>query len=163
MSLVPYLAVNQILILNLEMHTIKKISAADTYIVRHPILRAGKPIESCHFHGDFDTETQHFGLFLDNEIIGVASLFKNSLPTFNGSQMQLRGMAILKEHQHKGYGEVLLRAVEEYCREENVTILWFNARESALRFYRKLEYEVVGDSFEIPNIGLHYIMYKGIN
>ena len=38
------------------MQNIKKISATETFLVRHPVLRAGKPIESCHFDGD-DLET----------------------------------------------------------------------------------------------------------
>ena len=34
------------------MQNIKKISALETFPVRHPVLRAEKPIESCHFEGD---------------------------------------------------------------------------------------------------------------
>lgn len=38
------------------MTIIKKIAAAETYSVRLPVLRKGKPIESCRFDGD-DLET----------------------------------------------------------------------------------------------------------
>lgn len=141
---------------------VKKLSAMETYIVRHPILRAGKSVESCCFDGDTNDNTQHFGLYVNKQLIGVASLFTNSSSNLEGKQMQLRGMAILKEHQRKGYGELLLKTVEDYCRKENIANLWFNARLNALPFYCALKYQVVGEPFEIPDIGTHYKMYKNL-
>jgi len=45
---------------------IKEIPSKETYIVRQPVLRKGKPIESCIFEGDDLETTYHFGLF-DNK------------------------------------------------------------------------------------------------
>ena len=42
------------------MEIIKNISANETFLVRHPVLRAGKPIENCKFDGDELETTQHF-------------------------------------------------------------------------------------------------------
>jgi len=39
-------------------------------------------------------------------------------------------------------------------------LLWFNAREVALSFYKNLEYEVMGSIFDIPKVGPHYRMKK---
>ena len=50
------------------MPTIKKITSTDTFSVRHPVLRSGKPLESCHFDGDILATTSHYGLFLNQEI-----------------------------------------------------------------------------------------------
>ena len=58
------------------MITIKEITATDTYAVRQPVLRSGKPIENCHFPGDDLPTTKHFGLQTD-QLIGVISLFEN--------------------------------------------------------------------------------------
>jgi hypothetical protein len=55
---------------------IKKIAAAETYSVRLPVLRKGKPIESCRFDGDDLEKPQHFGLYLSRKLIGIISLFK---------------------------------------------------------------------------------------
>jgi hypothetical protein len=41
-----------------------------------------------------------------------------------------------------------------------VELLWFNARETAVPFYEKLGCTKKGASFEIPEIGLHFLMYK---
>ena len=59
------------------MLTLKEITALDTYSVRHPVLREGKPLESCHFEGDNLQSTIHLGLYINCALIGVVSLFKN--------------------------------------------------------------------------------------
>jgi hypothetical protein len=88
------------------MKEIKKINSRDTFLVRQPILREGKPIESCQFDGDDLETTTHFGLFIDKNIIGVLSVFKNNNVIFNTeNQFQIRGMAILKKFQRKGFGD----------------------------------------------------------
>ena len=65
------------------MTIIKKIAAAETYSVRLPVLRKGKPIESCRFDGDDLETTPHFGLYLEPELVGIISLFKNNNPNFS--------------------------------------------------------------------------------
>jgi hypothetical protein len=75
---------------------IKKIAAAETYSVRLPVLRKGKPIESCRFDGDNSETTPHFGLYLSQKLVGIISLFKKNNPTFSEKiQYQIRGMAVL--------------------------------------------------------------------
>ena len=50
------------------MHSIQKITSTETYPVRHIVLRAGKPIESCQFDGDELGSTHHFGYYLNHQI-----------------------------------------------------------------------------------------------
>jgi ribosomal protein S18 acetylase RimI-like enzyme len=142
--------------------TIKSISVKETYLVRHPILRAGKPIENCEFEGDEDESTLHLGLFFKTDLIGVASFIKNSNVLFiEKKQYQLRGMAILKEYQKKGFGNLLLVEGEEQLLNKCQRI-WFNARENALNFYIKNNYKIIDKPFEIADIGLHNVMSKKI-
>lgn len=142
------------------MPTVKEITALATFSVRHPVLRPGKPIESCHFEGDDLPLTYHFGLFDGDELMGVASLFASKTALFDSeNQFQLRGMAILDGHQKKGYGELLVNHIET---QVNKCILWFNAREIAVGFYKKLGYETIGEPFPISDIGPHYVMFKRI-
>lgn len=143
------------------MQVVKKITALETYIVRQEVLRKGKPIETCHFNGDDDTTTTHFGLFENENIIGVVSVFKtNSLLFLEKTQFQIRGMAVLENFQSKGYGEQLLKAAEKFCWQEKANLIWFNAREKAVSFYKKSGYTVLGDSFNIPDVGIHFVMFK---
>lgn len=143
---------------------IKKISSVETYPVRHEVLRKGKPIETCIFKGDDDEQTIHLGLFLDDQLVGIISVFKEQNNLFSETnQFQIRGMAVLEEFQGKGLGAKLVKEAEKNCINLNANVIWFNAREKAVPFYEKLDYKIIGDSFLIPEVGIHFVMYKKIH
>ncbi|SNR89759.1 GNAT family N-acetyltransferase [Flavobacterium sp. ov086] len=143
------------------MNIIKEIPSKETYIVRQPVLRKGKPIESCVFEGDDLETTHHFGLFENKSLTGIISLFTKINPIFaEKNQAQIRGMAVLENHQKKGIGEALVKHCENYCKTNNVDLIWFNARTVAVGFYRKMNYETLGEAFDIEDVGEHYLMFK---
>ncbi len=143
------------------MIALKKINLKLVYPIRNLVLRKGKPIESCYFIDDEKESTKHFGVELENKIVGVVSLFEQKNNLFiEKKHYQIRGMAVLDEFQQKGFGKLLVNEVETYCKEINSDLIWFNAREKAVPFYKKLNYKVFGKPFEIKDIGLHYIMFK---
>ena len=143
------------------MNIIEEIRSKETYIVRHPVLRKGKPLESCLFEGDDLETTHHFGLFLDSELIGIISLYSKINTTFaEENQAQIRGMAVLEQHQKKGIGEALVKHCENYCLQKNTDLIWFNARTAAVGFYQKMNYKTVGEAFDIKDVGEHYLMFK---
>lgn len=142
---------------------IHQIEAEETFSVRQPVLRPGKPIESCHFEGDNLGTTAHFGLYKNDKIIGVVSVFKVQNPNFiRKEQYQIRGMAVLEKYQRKGLGVQLVKKAEHYVKEKKGDLIWFNARESAVPFYEKLNYKTKGNPFEINEIGTHFVMLKCI-
>ncbi|MBD0825487.1 GNAT family N-acetyltransferase [Aestuariibaculum marinum] len=137
------------------------IDASETIPVRHPVLRPGKPIESCNFDGDNLETTFHLGIFLNNQIVGVVSYFKNCNDLLTeSSQYQLRGMAVLEDFQGKGLGNLLVQQGDTLLREKKIKTLWCNAREVATTFYQKNNFTIIGEPFNIKDIGLHYVMYK---
>ncbi|OBX21410.1 MULTISPECIES: GNAT family N-acetyltransferase [Bizionia] len=140
-------------------YSVKRISAEETYAVRQSILRAGRPIDDCVFEGDTLESTFHLGLYFKASLIGVATYIKNKNAVFpEESQYQLRGMAILKKHQKKGLGTLLIQAGEAELLKMKVDRLWFNAREVATKFYTNHGYKIQGDSFNIESIGIHFLM-----
>lgn len=143
------------------MTTIRNITAKETYPVRHSVLRKGRPITSCHFDGDDLNTTIHFGLFEDDTLEGIISLFESSNHLFDTNrQIQIRGMAVLEDNQGKGYGKQLVQHCEKYLADTDCELIWFNARENAKGFYQKLGYTIHGEPFNIEGIGIHYIMWK---
>ena len=78
-----------------------------------------------------DEDGIHLGLFDDNTLISVVSLFRT------GDSMQFRKFATLSEYQHKGYGSEILRYLLEYSKNEGCDRIWCNARRSAMGFYSK--------------------------
>ena len=140
---------------------IREISALETFEVRHPVLRTGKPLESCRFDGDEFASTKHFGLFENETLAGVISVFKQKNEAFaDENQFQIRGMAVLEHFRKRGFGEQLVIHVEIDVNGQGGKLIWFNAREVAVKFYAKLGYEISGVAFEIPDVGTHYMMYK---
>ncbi len=143
------------------MQNITEIAALDTYSLRHPVLREGKPITTCQFIGDDLATTFHFGYFIENELIGVISLFKTAHNLFDQKdQYQIRGMAVIEKHRNKGIAKSLVLFCEDFCKNLKCNFIWLNARTSAIAFYEKLEYHKQGDLFEITNAGEHILMYK---
>lgn len=143
------------------MKLIQKITAKQTYTVRHLVLRQGKPIESCCFEGDDLETTTHFGMIVDKNIVGIVSIFQNKSDIFVAeNQYQIRGMAVLNDFQQKGFGRELVLYCENYILTINGNLIWLNARENAVKFYQKLGYTTHGNSFIIDGIGSHYVMYK---
>ncbi|MGA1386394.1 MAG: GNAT family N-acetyltransferase [Flavobacteriaceae bacterium] len=144
---------------------IRTISALDTYVVRHPVLRPGRPIETCAMGGDDREDTIHLGAFdvVNDQLVGVATLLVENSPYFPGQKgAQLRGMAVLPSHHRKGIGAELVKALEDLARHRKDEILWMNARVSAQLFYRALGYKEIGPVFDIDRIGPHYVMYRSL-
>lgn len=137
------------------------ITSEEAWSIRQPVLREGKPIEACVFDGDDFETTFHTGLFVNEKLIAVASFMKNPHKLFlEKNQFQLRGMAVLKDFQGKGYGNEILKFGESILIEQGVKMIWCNARKIAVNFYERNNYTIKGESFIIPDIGIHYVMCK---
>ncbi|PSG91622.1 GNAT family N-acetyltransferase [Aurantibacter aestuarii] len=142
---------------------IKTINPEETYEVRLPVLRPGKPIESCKFDGDNLNTTFHIGLFYTDKLVAVASYMGNSNLHFSASkQYQLRGMAVLHQYQGLGLGNLLLKKGEEHCKIKQADLIWFNARENAVNFYKRNNYHETGAYFNIEGVGTHIMMSKNL-
>lgn len=143
------------------MYTIKTITSQATFAVRQPVLRPGKPVDTCIFEGDDLPDTVHFGIYNADSLMGVISVFTARHELFEQqTQYQIRGMAVLEQYQKKGLGELLVRHAEKYVAEKGGALIWFNARERATGFYEKVGYYVIGKPFEIRGVGTHYVMFK---
>ncbi|WP_300566866.1 GNAT family N-acetyltransferase [Flavobacterium sp.] len=140
---------------------IEIIPSKATLSVRQAVLRSGKPLSTCIFEGDDLETTVHFGLYYQGELAGIISLFENKNAIFTDEkQFQIRGMAVLEHFQKMGFGNLLVEKTEEYVKLKNASFIWFNARETAVGFYQKLGYTIIGTAFEIENVGTHYVMHK---
>lgn len=137
---------------------IKEISARETWLVRHPVLRAGRPLEDCVFPHDEDQSTAHFGAFHQGHLVGVVTLLH---PTEH--QFQLRGMAVLTHLQKLNIGSRLVNHLEARVNSIGGGRIWMNARALAVPFYLKLGYHICSEVFEVPGIGPHYVMEKTVS
>ncbi len=140
---------------------IKYITPEETLEIRKKILRKNMDLSS-QFHGDMDKDTFHLGLFEDSKLVSIASFVKTANANFKGAQYQLRGMATLEDFQGNGHGKSLVLEAEKILKEKRIAIVWCNARVSAAHFYYKQGFKSIGQEFDIPQIGGHYVMFKKI-
>ncbi|RXG26841.1 GNAT family N-acetyltransferase [Leeuwenhoekiella marinoflava] len=146
--------------MNTETFTIKQINATETFAVRHPVLRKGRPLETCAMPGDTDDDTFHLGLFDAQKLIGVVTFMNVAKPQFTGKQYQLRGMAVLDDYQGQSLGNLLVDEGEKLLKAKTVNTLWCNARVKALNFYLRKGFAISGEPFEIEPVGTHYLLFK---
>ena len=143
---------------------IKFILTEDVLPLRNSVLREGKfLLKDCIFENDDHPKTFHLGYYQDDELVCVASFHPQKHANFEGEAFQLRGMAVLSGNQKQGFGSLLIKEAEKIALEQNIKIIWFNAREIAVDFYKRINYVILGTRFEIEGVGPHFIMYKKLN
>ena len=115
------------------------------------------------YPGDDAPETAHFGAYLDDKLVGIASAYHEPPQgeTDTGA-WRLRGMAVLPHLHRKGIGSRLLGASIDYARERGGTMMWFNARSTAVPFYRAHGFQVRGAEFNLHDLGPHHFMWSKI-
>lgn len=97
----------------------------------------------------------HMAYFHDSKLIGIILLRPQN------TVAKMRQVAIDDSFQGKGIGQELVRFFEQYAKEKGFTEIQLHARATAVPFYQKLGYEVVGDTF--TEVGIpHFAMQKSI-
>lgn len=144
---------------------ILRIGHQDTYSIRQKVLVPDHDLQKAKFEGDDDEDISfHLGAFIDGKLVSVASFFyeRNSLfPDLH--QYQLRGMATLPEFQNRGLSRELLTMAFPIIKQNFCSLLWCNAKTSAVGFYEKVGFQKLNDNiFEVPEIGPHLLMFKQI-
>lgn len=142
---------------------IKKVNASNIRRTRHRNLRQGKPYSTTSYKRDEEKNTFHLACILNKEIISCATFYPENNNFFpNQKAYRLRGMATDNKYRNRGIGKkIMLQAFEEIKKKEG-TLLWCNSRLVAVEFYKKLGLKIIGNQFDISEIGPHYLMYKKI-
>lgn len=111
------------------MSHIEQIPPELTWRIRRQVLYPDQKFEKAIL--DNDDDGMHLGLFYENKLISVVSLFRKE------NEMQLRKFATIEEYQGRGFGTELLKYLIEIAETENCERIWCNARKNASGFYAK--------------------------
>ena len=124
--------------------------------LRFQILR--NPLGLTFDQADLDKEKEDIliGFFDEDDIKGCCILTPD-----NKTNIRLRQMAVLSGLQRSGIGRVIMNFAENVARDKGYKVLHMHARKSAVGFYQKLGYEIVGEEFEEVTIP-HYEMQKAL-
>jgi GNAT superfamily N-acetyltransferase len=139
------------------MITIGLIDLGQTQALRQEVLRDGRP---ANVKGPTDDlpETFHVGAVdASGEVLGTSTYFPADCqyePETPGAYM-LRYMAVSPGHQGTGLGGAIIECAVEVLRERGATLLWANARDTALKFYLDRGFSAVeGSQFEHVESGI---------
>ena len=142
------------------MYKIAEIGVEQTYPIRLQVLKTNEKYQY-KYKGDFLPTTKHFGVFDADKLVGIVTVMEVNNPNLKGDAVQLRGMAVCKEYQHKGLGKLLVNHIEKVYKHKD--LLWCNARDYAAGFYNSLGFTTFGKKFYIKNVCYHYVMYKNLD
>ncbi|MBV6478756.1 MAG: hypothetical protein HGGPFJEG_01513 [Ignavibacteria bacterium] len=138
---------------------IKKISADDTRHLRQIILRPHQTANELVYPGDDDSDSVHFGLYFENKLCGIASVYRQSPAGENSTaSWRLRGMATTEETRGMGFGKELMKECLNFVRSKNGEKFWCTARTTAEGFYELFGLKRHGDVFTPEGLGEHVIM-----
>lgn len=122
---------------SLEMRVIE-ILIQQALPIRHHVLQFADSAEASILDGDGAAETKHFGCEMNGKLVGVASLFAESIAELQGQGMRVRAMAVLQSYQRQGIGKLLMEKCIQVAREKNASYIWCTVRPTAEQFYARM-------------------------
>jgi GNAT superfamily N-acetyltransferase len=129
---------------------IKRISKEQAWQIRQLVMWPDRDIEYVKLAND--DEGIHYGLFHDQRLVSVVSLFTDQL------EAQFRKFATLEQDQGKGHGSKLLSYIVEEARTLGFQKIWCNARRNKASFYAKFGFIETEQLF--TKCGLDYVIMK---
>jgi len=141
-------------------YTVRQVSLAETKAVRLDVLRRGTPVREANYDGDDDPRTVHIGAELNGRVVATSTWL---VVPWQGDPaapaVQLRGMAVVDEMQNTGVGRALIEAGVAHARSLDARFVWAKARDSAIYFYERCDFVVVGEQFMEPTTGMpHHLV-----
>ncbi len=143
---------------------VEAVQARAALPLRGAVLRPGRPLAELFFDADQDPRTGHLAVRADGEIVGVATVMPDEHPRDPlPGDWRIRGMAVDEAHRGSGIGGALLAACEAHARRRGGSRLWCNARTGARNLYLRIGMVIEGEEFDIPGIGMHFLMSKTLD
>jgi N-acetylglutamate synthase-like GNAT family acetyltransferase len=136
-----------------------KIELDNIIELRYKILRQpwSQPFET----STDGLEDSAYNAFIENEggkVVACGRLQENA-----NHIGQIRYMAVADGEQGKGFGKMILKALEDKAKEIGLMRIELQARENALAFYERHDYKLKERSFKLWDIIQHYLMEKKLN
>ncbi|MGN6475018.1 MAG: GNAT family N-acetyltransferase [Mycobacteriales bacterium] len=123
---------------------VRVATAEEILALRMSVLRPGWELSPSDY--DQSPHPRHVAAFAGDEVLGCASVFPSPYEDV-ADAWQLRGMAVSSQLQGTGIGARVLLGAIDIAREAGEPLLWAHARVSALGFYRRLGFDVVGEEY----------------
>jgi predicted N-acetyltransferase YhbS len=127
--------------------TVRRVPVAVVRPLRHRVLRPGYPESAVQTDRDDEEDTVHLAAFDGDEVIGVVTMFAEHFPDDPRPALRFRWMAVDETRRGSGTGQALMRHAASVARDGGFELLWAYGRETALGFYERLGFRVIGDGY----------------
>ncbi len=129
-----------------------EITPEQTLHIRHKVMWPDKPIDYVRIAED--DQGTHYGLFLDDKMISVISLF------ISNQEAQFRKFATLHEYQGQGFGTILLQEIMDIVAQKKLHKVWCNARIEKSTYYAK--FGMIATEKQFIKGGIEYVIMEKI-
>lgn len=127
----------------------------DAVRLRYEVLRKPLGLEYTPEQLAAEYDNYHLAAYANNgQLLGYLNL-----TPLEGVAIKMRQVAVAPHAQGMGVGRKLVEASEDLARRLGYQAMVLHARETAVAFYEKLGYKVVGERFEEVTIP-HFYMEK---
>jgi GNAT superfamily N-acetyltransferase len=143
---------------------VRDVDLGDVSELRARVLRSHMPGTPAAAPSDDLADTWLLGAFRGERLVGTVTAFPEEAPGHPGIPAQrFRFMAVELSEQGSGVGTALLNAVVAGARARGSRLLWANGRDSALDFYTRLGFEVVGEGFsDTTSLLPHHVVIRDL-
>ena len=139
------------------MTEIRLVDPVETVALRQRVLRPYQTVDEVRARIG---TAPAVAVYADGAVVATATVFEEPLPDDpRPGDWRLRGMASAPEVRGRGYGALALTAALDHARAQGARRVWCNARSTAIGFYERHGFTVLGDEFDDPDSGPHYRAY----
>jgi GNAT superfamily N-acetyltransferase len=152
---------------------LRLVALDDTFALRKAVLRPWLTPEEARATWAGTPEHFQVGAVKEGRVVSTAGFLIEAQPdhgdVFGPLQWRLRGMASEPALQGRGVGgRVLDFGIDELARRlaargEPSAALWCNGRTGAQRFYERHGFQAIGELFETPGTGPHYVFWRRVD
>lgn len=122
--------------------------------LRYKILRQPLGLNYTQEQLDAEKDEFHFAAFDGEKLIGCLLM-----KAIDNEEIKMRQVAVDGSYQGKGVGKALVLFSEKFTSENGFKFITLHARKTAVPFYERLRYQIIGDEFTEVTLP-HYKMEK---
>ena len=153
-NVIDYKTANKFFIMNIKLIKYNSTEYKKSIELRDKILR--KPLGMVFTEEYLARDENDFliGLFKSENILATLNL-----TPLTPNRIKMRQVAVVHNLQGQGLGRKIVEFSETIARKNNYSIMELNARDTAVPFYKRLNYKIIGEKF--VEVGIeHYKMEK---
>lgn len=145
--------------------TVERVDRTQILDLRVRVLRRDTPATDADYPEDDLDDVVHLAVREGDTVVATSTWFSRHCPERpSDPALQLKGMAVDDRLQGSGHGRALVNAGIELARERGAHIVWARARDTAIGFYEKCGFAVVGDGFiDGPTAMAHHVVVRDVS